>query len=304
VRSTETFLGEYATSFDLTMPSNNKPNYLGVFLTFARNSLIRDMTFRSNFLLDCVSSLAWLLMNLGFYLIVFFHVRTIGVSTGWGKDEFYVFLATTWLINSIVQAFMMPNAQEFSELIRTGGLDFALLKPIDTQFLISFRRVEWSSLSNFFLGLLILGYAIVKLSQRVDPVWSIGPVVLLLYIAFVVCGVILLYSLMICLAATSIWLGRNQSLYDFWFYITNFSRYPMEIYQSGWGIPLWYAFTFIVPVLVVVNVPARLLAQPLAPRQPWEWWLVLFGFFATVASLLISRWIFQRALKSYSSASS
>ncbi len=286
------------------MASSNKPNYLGVFLTFARNSLIRDMSFRSNFWLDCVSSVAWLLMNLGFYLIVFFHVRTIGVSTGWGKDEFYVFLATTWLINSIVQAFLMPNAQEFSELIRTGGLDFALLKPIDTQFLISFRKVEWSSLSNFFLGLLILGYAIVKLSQRVDPVWSIGPGVLLLYIAFVVCGVILLYSLMICLAATSIWLGRNQSLYDFWFYITNFSRYPMEIYQSGWGIPLWYAFTFIVPVLVVVNVPARLLAQPLSPRQPWEWGLVLFGFFATVASLFISRWIFQWALKSYSSASS
>ncbi len=49
----------------------------------------------------------------------------------------------------------MPNANEFSELIRTGGLDFALLKPIDTQFLISFRRIEWSALSNFVVGLLI-----------------------------------------------------------------------------------------------------------------------------------------------------
>ena len=38
-------------------------------------------------------------------------------------------------VNSIVQTFFMPNAEEFSELIRTGGLDFALLKPIDTQFL-------------------------------------------------------------------------------------------------------------------------------------------------------------------------
>ena len=44
-----------------------------------------------------------------------------------------------------------------------------------------------------------------------------------------------MYSLMICLSATSIWLGRNQSLYNFWFYITNFSRYPMEIYNRGWG---------------------------------------------------------------------
>jgi ABC-2 type transport system permease protein len=284
--------------------SARNPKYLGVFVTFARNSLIRDMTFRSNFLLDCVSSLSWLLMNLGFYLIVFHHVKSIGVSTGWGQNEFYIFLATTWIINSIVQAFLMPNAQEFSELIRTGGLDFALLKPIDTQFLISFRKVEWSSLSNFFLGLLILTYGLFQLSFRTEPAWTIGSLDVIMYFVFVGCGVAMLYSLMTCLAATSIWLGRNQSLYDFWFYITNFSRYPMEIYQTGWGVPLWYAFTFVVPVLVVVNVPARILAQPVSPRSSSEWLLIGFALIATLGSLIVSRWIFQRALKSYASASS
>ena len=106
------------------MPKEAKPTkYIALFFAFARNSLLRDMTFRGNFLLDCASSLAWLLMNLGFYLLIFFHVKSIGVGTGWGANEFYVFLATTWIVNSIVQSFLMPNAQEFSELIRTGGLD-------------------------------------------------------------------------------------------------------------------------------------------------------------------------------------
>ncbi len=245
-----------------------------------------------------------MLMNLGFYLLVFHHVKSIGVGTGWGRDEFFIFLATTWLINSIIQAFLMPNAQEFSELIRTGGLDFALLKPIDTQFLISFRRVEWSALSNFALGLLILVYALFQLPGRTDPEWTWSWGTFGLYWFYIGCGILLLYSLMICLAATSIWLGRNQSLYDFWFYITNFSRYPMEIYEGGWGFPLWFTFTFIMPVLVVVNVPARLLAQPLNPRESWEWWLVGFALLATIASLLVSRLVFQRALRSYSSASS
>ncbi|MCU0714974.1 MAG: ABC-2 family transporter protein [Pirellula sp.] len=279
-------------------------SYLKVFLAGARNSLIRDMTFRSNFFLDCISSLSWLLMNLGFYLLVFFHVRSIGVETGWGRNEFFVFLATTWLINSIIQAFLMPNAQEFSELIRTGGLDYVLLKPMDTQFLISFRRVEWSSLSNFVLGLIILIYALLQLQERTAPAWQWSWISFGLFWFYVACGVLLLYSLMICLAATSVWLGRNQSLYDFWFYITNFSRYPMEIYEGGWGYPLWLIFTFVVPVLVVVNVPARILAQPLSPREPWEWGLAMFAFVATVVSLLASRWIFRRALRSYSSASS
>src|SRR5690606_10285022 len=124
----------------------------------------------------------------------------------------------------------------------------------DTQFLISFRRVEWSQLSNLFLGLSILAYAMFNLSTRIDRPWTLDWVVIALYAFYILCGILLFYSLMICLAATSIWLGRNQSLYDFWFYITNFSRYPMEIYQTGWGLPLWYTFTFIVPVLVVVNV--------------------------------------------------
>ena len=60
--------------------------------------------------------------------------------------------------------------------------------------------------------------------------------------------------------------GRNQNLYDFWFYITNFSRYPMEIYEGPIGTPLRQIFTFLIPILVVVNVPARILAQPLVPE--------------------------------------
>jgi ABC-2 type transport system permease protein len=262
------------------------------------------MTFRSNFVLDGISSLSWLLMNLGFYLIVFHHVKTIGVATGWGRNEFFVFLATTWVINSVIQAFLMPNAQEFSELIRTGGLDYVMLKPVDTQFLISFRKVEWPALSNFFLGLIILGFALYQLSQRESPAWHWSWWLLGLYAFYVVCGIVLLYSLMICLAATSIWLGRNQSLYDFWFYITNFSRYPSDIYEGAWGLPLWYAFTFLVPVLVVINVPARILAQPLVPERPWEWGLAVFALIATIVSICGSRWVFLRALRSYSSASS
>ncbi|MEX2027283.1 MAG: ABC-2 family transporter protein, partial [Pirellulaceae bacterium] len=95
----------------------------------------------------------------------------------------------------------------------------------------------------------------------------------------------------------------NRSLYDFWFYITNFSRYPMEIYGGAWGLPLRYVCLYIVPVLVVVNVPARLLAQPLGPDSlgmP----LALFAVAATAGCLLVSRLVFVQALRSYRSASS
>ncbi|MCA9173510.1 MAG: ABC-2 family transporter protein [Planctomycetales bacterium] len=280
-----------------------RPPYLRVLLTFARNSLVRDMTFRTNFILQCVSAISWTAMNVGFYEIVFRHTRQIGLDSGWGKWEFFVFLATTWVINSLVQAFFMPNCQEFSELIRTGGLDFALLKPIDTQFLVSFQKVEWSSLSNLVVGVGLLAISLTQLTGREHPL-ALSPWMVLLYLFYVACGVAIMYSVMISLSATSIWLGRNQTLYNFWFYITNFARYPMEIYYRGWGKILYVLFTFIIPVLVVVNVPARLLAQPLTPRPNWEWQLAVFALFAAVGSLLASRVVFQLALRSYRSASS
>lgn len=183
------------------------PNYLKVFGTFARNSLVRDMTFRANFILQCVSSLGWTAMNVGFYLILFQYTDTIGEGSGWDRDKFFLFIATTWFINSLMQAFFMPNAEEFSELIRTGGLDFALLKPIDTQFLISFRKVSWSSLSNFAAGLIIAAVSLYNLATReVNPMVP-TPISVLLYLFFVGCGILMMYSLMICLSATSVWLG-------------------------------------------------------------------------------------------------
>ena len=278
--------------------------YGRVFMTFARNSLIRDMTFRADFIFQCISSVAWTAMNVGFYLIIFRFTSMIGEDTGWKRDEFFLFRATVWFINSLVQAFFMPNANEFSELIRTGGLDFALLKPIDTQFLISFRRIEWSALSNFVVGLLIAGVSLYSMAVREVDALVPSPLSVLLYVFYVACGVAIMYSVMICLAATSVWLGRNQSLYDFWFYITNFSRYPMEIYNTPLGRPLLGFFTFVVPVLVVVNVPARILARPLDPPADWELPLALWALLATWGSVVFSRWLFKRSLKSYRSASS
>ncbi len=275
----------------------NQPSYLGVFLTFARNSLIRDMTFRTNFIIEAISSVSWMIMNLGFYTLVFQFTPNIAE---WSKYEFFVFISTTMFINSIVQAFFMPNMQELSELVRTGGLDFALLKPIDTQFLVSLRRVNWSSLGNFFVAAVLLAYSLPRIESLTLSPWQF-----VLYPLYVLLGVLILYSVMIGLAATSIWLGRNQSLYDFWFYITNFSRYPMEIYQGPWGDPLRILFTFIIPILVVINVPARILAKPLTDSMTGEYAILpAFAILATILSLLASRWVFKQALWSYRSASS
>ena len=276
-----------------------RPSYFRVFLTFVRNSLVRDMMFPANFIIESISSFGWVMMNVGFYLLIFKYTSQIGSGedgTAWDKYQFFVFIATSMFINSIVQMFFMTNADEFSELIRTGGLDFALVKPIDTQFLVSLRKIEWASLANFLVAAALMAYALPRVEGFHLTIWQV-----ILYPIYVATGIAILYSLTIVLAALSVWLGRNTSIYDFWFYITTFSRYPMEIYSGPVGGWLRWGFTFILPSLIVVNVPARMLAKPLQ----WEYsYLALFAIAATAASLLGSRWVFQRALLRYRSASS
>jgi ABC-2 type transport system permease protein len=285
---------------------SSRPAYARVFGTFVRNSLIRDMMFPANFIIETVSSFGWMMMNVGFYLLIFEYTNQIvpieenGVIVdqyaAWDKYQFFVFIATSMFINSIVQMFFMTNADEFSELIRTGNLDFALVKPIDTQFIISLRRVEWASLPNFLVAAVLMGYALPHVIAFPPSVIEV-----LLYVFYMGLGVAILYSLTIVLAAASVWLGRNSSIYDFWFYITTFSRYPMEIYTGSVGIWLQRFFLFFVPILIVVNVPARFLAKPFQAEYAY---LAGYGILATIASLAVSRWVFQRALASYRSASS
>jgi ABC-2 type transport system permease protein len=269
--------------------------YLAILGTFMRACLMRDMTFRANFLLECLTSLGWMSMNLALYVLMFTFTREIGKGTGWTREPFFAFVATGLIINSIVQAIFMPSAEELTEMVRTGGLDAVLVKPLDAQFLLSMHRVEFSAFANGIVGVMLLAWAVARFETPPPPVaWGIYPMLVL-------GGVAILYSFVIMLAAATIHMGRNQSLYDFWFYLTNFSRYPAEIYAGPWGGPLRSFCTFVIPILLVVNVPARVLARPLAGEA---WWPVVGMVLAAALSLGVSRLVFQWSLARYRSASS
>ena len=269
--------------------------YTKIFATFARACLVRDMTFRTNFLLECITSIGWMSMNLAFYLLVFTFTAEIGRGTGWTREPFFAFVATGLIINSIVQALFMPSAEELTEMVRTGGLDGVLVQPLDAQFVLSLHRVDFSAFANGLVGVGLLVWSLARMDH------APGVIAWILYPLLILCGVAILYSLVIMLAAATILLGRNQSLYDFWFYLTNFSRYPAEIYSGPWGGPLRNLCTFVIPILLVVNVPARIIAQQLTGQG---WGMVAAAFSAAGASLLVSRIVFQAALSRYRSASS
>ncbi|RPI90441.1 MAG: hypothetical protein EHM42_01365 [Planctomycetaceae bacterium] len=267
------------------------PQYMRVLLTFFRNSLVREMQFRGNFLIEVLTHAFWFAMQLVFFRLIFGNVSEVN---GWSKEEYFGFMATGMILNALMEAFFVPNLANLSELVRTGGLDFALLKPIDTQFLVSFEKLDLGALCHLLLPFALLGFSVSRLGRVLTPVD------VLLYVALILLAVAFFYSLMLVFASTSVWLGRNQGLYEFWFYITIFARYPRDIYRGSLAADaLRMGFTFIIPILLVVTVPAEVLVG----KAFHPFWLLVMSVAAVVA-LFVSRRVFHLALRSYRSASS
>jgi len=269
-----------------------RPNYGQVWWRCLKNSLVRELSFRGNFIITLLTRAFWFVAQLVLFEIIFSSVSSIA---DWSRAEYFGFMATGMLINSIVEAVFMPNCANFSELIRTGNLDFLLLKPIDTQFLVSIEKVNLAMLNQLLFAVALLLYSVWSVDR---PITVFNVVSYLLLIGV---GVAFFYSLMITLASTSVWLGRNQGLYDFWFYVTVFARYPQQIYA---GTPLAdilrIAFSYGFPILLVVTVPARTLLSMTLEPTGIAIWAPLFTLFF----LLVSRRIFQWSIGKYRSASS
>ncbi len=275
--------------------STSKAPYMSILATVARNSLIREMTFRVNFIAHSLSVMCWTSLQIIFYNLIFQFRDSIGKDTGWTKFPFFVFLGTVMIINSLMQTFFIPNMREFSEMIRQGNLDFVLLKPIDTQFLVTFTRIDWSSLANLILGICVIAYSLWQMAFTPQIVQF------MLFPLYVIAGVSIYYSCMLMMSCVSIWMTRNQSLDQLWFYVTTFSRYPLEIYKGSLGLPIRWIFTTAIPILLVANVPARVLAKPLTADQ---FPLAIYSLVIACIGLYVSRKLFLASLNRYRSASS
>ena len=263
--------------------------YARLLKTLGSFTLIRELSLRGNFLIKVSVEVLWLGILMAFYETVFARTQVVA---DWPKHEYFFFVGCFFAINGVLETLFLENCNEFSNLVRTGDLDFLLLKPIDEQFLITCRRIDWSVAPNILMGFGVMTISLVNQS------WNFDLIRILLFFLTFTCGIAIAYSFMLVLTSFSVWLVRNQSLMEMWWLFSSLARYPREIFQRGWAHSMDFIFTYILPILLVVNVPARTMVKLLEPR------MILFLIFMTAGSLTVSRRFFQRALRSYRSASS
>lgn len=268
---------------------NGVARYFRLLLALARYGLARELAFRGNFLVKISVELLWLGILLIFYRTVFAQTDYVA---DWTQPQYLFFVGCYFALEGLLETLFLSNCNEFAELVRSGNLDFYLLKPIDEQFLITCREIDWSTAPNLLLGGAVMVFALVRMD------WVFDPARLALFLLLFACGVAIAYSFLVFLTSTAVWFVRNQSLFEMWWLFTSLMRYPREVFQGKWASPLGWFFTFIVPVMVVVSVPAGVMVKSLQPG------FVAFTVFVAVVLLFASRRFFRHALRKYRSASS
>src|SRR5262245_49326847 len=159
--------------------------YFRLWLALARFSLAREMAFRANFVVKMFVEVLWLSMLLIFYQMLF--TQTSHVDT-WNRGKCLFFVGCYFTFQGLIEAIFLENCNQFADLVRTGELDFYLLKPIDEQFLVTFRVFDWSCVPNVVMGIGVMLFGLGELG------WAVEPMHVPLFIVMMACGAGLAYG--------------------------------------------------------------------------------------------------------------
>src|SRR6266446_3902623 len=136
--------------------------YIQIYSIMLRNSLIRELSFKANFLLWMVVEILWFCGQIVFFSIIFANVDRIG---DWTKWEVVLLIGTHQMIAQLFQAFFFVNVANITELVRTGKLDSLLVLPIDSQFAVSSKQFGLDSMINALLGAAVVVVSLSKLGM-------------------------------------------------------------------------------------------------------------------------------------------
>jgi ABC-2 type transport system permease protein len=260
--------------------------YLALYAALWKNSVTREMSFKGNFILWIIVELLWFGLQLCFVSVLFSQTESIG---SWTKWQMVLLVGASNFIQQLYQAFFLTNCTNLSELVRTGKMDFLLLLPVNTRFLVSLRVVDLGAFVNALFAACVMVFAALKLQLHPTAGQFAG------FAALCVAGIMLHYSLMFILATICFWTVRAQGIVWGYYNLFNIARMPDEAFRGAFKA----VFTFALPVLLVSNVPARVLADTL---HTWHWWALLLAVGAAWA--VFSEWFWRFSVRHYTSASS
>jgi ABC-2 type transport system permease protein len=258
--------------------------YLRMFRAFASTEFQFEMEYRANMYLSIFEMLLVIGTSIGAVLIMFGHTTTMN---GWTLPQMIVLLGVYYVIQGGVSLLFSPSFERLMEHVRVGTLDFHLLKPVNTQFLVSTRHLKVIRGADLLLGLVVVIVGLAQVGEQV------GIAQALMFALSLVFGWTLVYSLLLGLVTLSFWFVRVENLLAIFWAFTEAGRFPVDVY------PLWLrvSLSTVVPIGIAVTAPANVIAG----RMDWVAVAVLGA--GTVLTVGIASALWRWGLKSYTGAS-
>src|SRR5204863_2114497 len=134
--------------------------YFEIWGIMLRNSLLRELSFKANFILWMIVEVLWFCGQIIFFGIIFGQVNQIG---DWTKWEVVLLVGTHQIIAQFFQTFFFMNVSNITELVRTGKLDQLLVLPVNSQFAVSTKQFGLDSVVNATLGAVVVIFSLTRL---------------------------------------------------------------------------------------------------------------------------------------------
>jgi ABC-2 type transport system permease protein len=244
------------------------------------------LEYRANFAFSVLENAAELGLLAVFYLVFYRFTEEVA---GWTQAQALVLLGVFWIFDGVWSFLFAPNLPAISDLIRDGTLDFVLLRPVPSQFLVAcWRGVSPKRAVQVLEGLLLTAYA----CWAAGVGWS-APGILAACL-FGLCGLVLLYALRFAIATWSFWVMQVSELYEVVHDLASTARFPVTYFPK----PVRHLLTYAVPVAFATTFPAQALLGTADYR------LLPVGLLLAAAALIATNRFWHYALRSYSSASS
>ncbi len=254
--------------------------YLSVWLTTSKLTIQQALENRMGALLFLIGKLIRFFMFLGFMLLLTERVGSIG---GFDQREMIVFFLVFNIFDIAGQTFFR-GIYWFREQVVSGEFDFRLVKPMNALFQALTRQTEVLDLPVLLIVIIFLVYYTHGIS--ILNVIMFG---LLMLVAMVVITAI--HIMVASLGVVTTEVDHTIMIYRD---LSSMARFPVDIYAPN----LRTLLTFVIPIALAFTVPAKALLGML------NWNHVFLVLVSSIGFLLFSLWIWNLAVKSYSSASS
>src|SRR3989339_1940378 len=251
----------------------------------AQVRLMARMAYPGNFFILTASVIAHMVLNIVFMNVIF---NFVSYFSGWTYREALVIIAGYMIIDGINWA-LFASLTGITRNIVNGDMDFALVKPIDTQLYVSIYRADPVDWSRVVLGVAVLIYAIAGLNISG---WALF-MKLLLYSVLLLCGIVIFYSINLIIKSISFWTIQGWGLQAVTESILYASRFPTAIFAHKFVRIIFYT---VLPIAFLATVPAEFLAKTPSP------YLLSGSLAVTVVFFYVSRKFFYFALSRYASA--